>query len=72
MDDGLAAAARTDERFYEAELHRTRGELLLLAGARPAAGEAFRRAQQIARRQGAVEFERRAVESAARWAAARG
>ena len=78
----------TGERFYEAELHRLRGELLLLqeagegrpspaesAAARPhdpnssglAEAEAcFRRALDVARRQGAKSLELRAALSLAR------
>jgi predicted ATPase len=95
IDEGLAVAAEalalaeaTGERFYEAELHRLRGELLLRqeagadrpspaepAGARPhdpdpsglAEAEAcFRRALDVARRQGAKSLELRAALSLAR------
>jgi DNA-binding winged helix-turn-helix (wHTH) protein/predicted ATPase len=56
IDDALDIVHRTGERFYEAELYRLRGELLL--GARPddavpQADEAFSRALAIAQTQGA-------------------
>jgi predicted ATPase len=96
IEEGLAVAAealdlveRTGERFYEAELHRLRGELLLLrreagtgppspagaAAARPHDPEAsglaeaeasFRRALDVACRQGAKSLELRASISLAR------
>jgi predicted ATPase len=94
-DEGLAVAAEalalveaTGERFYEAELHRLRGELLLrqdAGGGRPSPAEpasarphdpgpsglteaeaCFRRALDIARRQGAKSLELRAALSLAR------
>ena len=90
IEEGLAVAAEalavveaTGERFYEAELHRLRGELLLRqvpgegrpspAGAaaaqrpdpdppgRPEAEACFRRALDVARRQGAKSLELRAA-----------
>ena len=56
IDEALGIVDRTGERFYEAELHRLRGELLLVAnpatGARESDG-AFERALDIAQSQGA-------------------
>jgi predicted ATPase len=95
IDEGLAVVAEalamveaTGERFYEAELHRLRGELLLRqeagegrpspaepAGARPqdpdpsglpAPEACFRRALDVARRQGAKSLVLRAALSLAR------
>jgi predicted ATPase len=83
IDEGLAVAAEalslveaTGERFYEAELHRLRGEFLLrkapagrgssAASARAEAEACFRRALDIARRQGAKSLELRAALSLAR------
>ena len=73
---GLALAERSGESFYEAELHRLRGELALraagsgdLASDGDAATEAeacFRRALDLNRRQGAKSFELRATISLAR------
>src|SRR5262249_52096722 len=39
LADALAAVARTGERFWEAELYRLKGELLLQSGAQPPASE---------------------------------
>lgn len=60
---------RTQERAYEAELHRLKGELTLLppgregeeAGRRDEAEACFQQAIAIARRQGARSLELRAV-----------
>jgi hypothetical protein len=72
-DAALVAAARSDERYFEAELHRLRGALLL-GGPDPdraGAEEAFQRALAIARRQQARFLELRAARSlSALWAAA--
>jgi predicted ATPase len=77
-EEGLAALAEAlelvrdgGERFWEAELHRLQGELLLTRGeARPplqAEAEAcFRLALDVARRQQAKVLELRAVMSLAR------
>ncbi|MCY1346598.1 TOMM system kinase/cyclase fusion protein [compost metagenome] len=69
LAEALAVAHRTQERLYEAELYRLKGELTLLqpscageAGAGPDKAEAsFQRAIAIARRQGARSLELRAV-----------
>jgi predicted ATPase len=59
--------SRTGERFYEAELHRLKGELLLSEGAAHAEVEpCFRQAIEVARRQSAKSLELRAVMSLAR------
>jgi hypothetical protein len=65
LDDALARVECTDERFYEAEFHRLRGEALrALPPPWPSdPDDAFRTAIRIARRQGARLLERRAVES---------
>ena len=55
--DGIAAVARTAERFYEAELHRLHGEALLATdGGASAASVAFRKGVDVATRQGASLF----------------
>jgi tetratricopeptide (TPR) repeat protein len=60
--DGIDAVARTAERFYEAELHRLRGEALLATdGDALAASIAFRKAVDVATRQGANLFALRAA-----------
>jgi len=64
VTEALATAAKTGERFYEAELHRLNGELL---GRRTASAEAcLVRAVEIARRQGARALELRAALSVSR------
>ena len=71
-EEGLALAAealdtveRTGERWGEAEVHRIRGELLEMSGGE--GGEAcFRRAMEVAGRQGAKSLELRAATSVAR------
>jgi predicted ATPase len=62
VNDAIAAA-ETLEGLYEAELHRLKGCCLAkIPGVRPAdARHAFEQAAAIARRQGAVGFERRAA-----------
>jgi predicted ATPase len=68
VDEALALADSTGECFYDAELHRLRGELL----ARPPHADlrkaevSFRAAIDIARQQGAKALERKAEVSLAR------
>jgi predicted ATPase len=58
---------KSEERYWEAEVQRTRGELLKLHGASAAEIEAcFHQAIGIARRQGAKSLELRAATSLAR------
>ena len=66
--EALRRAADTRVGFYEPEMHRVQGELLLArAPANPADAEAcFRQAIAIARRQGAKSLELRAVLSLSR------
>jgi predicted ATPase len=64
ITEALGAVERSGERFYAAELHRQRGELLLvtehaLTGARGS----FETAAEIARHQRAWALERRALQS---------
>ena len=69
VDDALAGAERTNERYYEAELHRLKGELMVASATdrHPEEAEAcFRRALDIARRQQAKSLELRAATSLAR------
>jgi predicted ATPase len=68
-DDALASAERTDERYYEAELHRLKGELLVTSGTdalRMEAESCFHQALAVARRQQAQSLELRAAMSLAR------
>jgi predicted ATPase len=69
LAEALATVEETDERFYEAELHRLKGELLLLL--QDEAGDAspeacFHQAIAVARRQGATSLELRAAMSLSR------
>jgi DNA-binding winged helix-turn-helix (wHTH) protein/predicted ATPase len=66
--EALAIVQRTGERFYEAELHRLRGELLLSAGAdgRDVAA-AFNHAIDVSTRQGARLLAARAESSLERF-----
>ena len=69
MAEGFAIAEQTGERYYEAELHRTKGEALLQFRIQAREGEAeacFRRAIDIARKQSAKSWELRATTSLAR------
>ena len=76
LAEALTASQSTGERFYEAELHRLQGELLLQAAVRglasdvstpDAAAEAcFQRALAVARRQQAKSLELRAAMSLGR------
>ena len=75
LDDGLSAltqalatADQQEERFYEAEIHRLKGELLLRQddSNTAEAKTCFRRAIEIARKQSAKSLELRATMSLAR------
>lgn len=78
LDQGLAVMARTEERYYESELRRMMGELVLRQAqaettrgeqANPAqarAEQCFREAIEIARRQQAKALELRSVMSLCR------
>jgi predicted ATPase len=78
LEEALSVARETSEHFFEAELHRLKGEFLLqMAGsppenASPAAGApgavetCFRQALTVAGRQGAKSLELRAAMSLAR------
>jgi len=65
LGQALAAVRNADGRFYDAELSRLKGELMLACSAEPhAEGEAcFRQALDIARRQQAKSWELRAAMS---------
>jgi predicted ATPase len=58
LSEALALTEKSGVRWFEAELHRRRGELLRTA--HPGAEAAFRRAIAIARRQDAKLWELRA------------
>ena len=66
LNDAIQTAERTSERFFEAELYRLRGELVLMLGNRDGVGGEFRRALAVARQQQARSWELRAAMSMAR------
>jgi predicted ATPase len=71
LDEAETVVERTDERYWEAEIHRLRGDLLLAAGPSSrdvtcSAEECHLRALEIARRQGARSLELRAALSLSR------
>ena len=68
LNEALAVVDKNDDRFHEAELHRLKGELLLVATANQGveAEVSFRRAIDIARRQHSKSWELRATVSLAR------
>jgi predicted ATPase/DNA-binding winged helix-turn-helix (wHTH) protein len=67
VDEGMAASRAHNERWWDAELHRMRGELLLAGGADShEAKAAYFRAIEIARTQQARALELRSVMSVAR------
>src|SRR5262249_17215362 len=75
LDEGFTVMEKTGERFYQAELYRLRGELLLQsndylsgAGVPGEVQECFDKALQIASRQSAKSLELRAAMSLSRLA----
>ena len=67
ISDALDHIQRTNERWAEAEVHRTAGELIATAGRNNKEAEAhFHRSLAIARQQGARSWELRAATSLAR------
>jgi predicted ATPase/DNA-binding winged helix-turn-helix (wHTH) protein len=69
IDEALARAERTEERWYLAELWRLRGDLLLQAGGPDAvlsAGECFAQSRECAHQQKVPAWELRAATSLAR------
>jgi class 3 adenylate cyclase/predicted ATPase len=65
LDDALQIADRTGERWFEAELNRHKGQLLLRQGHTEAAEELYRKALSIAEEQEAKLWELRAAMSLA-------
>ena len=74
IEEALAVIEETGERFLEAEVYRTKGELLLAKGASNVvlAGQAFRTAIEVAHRQKAKSWELRATTSLGRLLAKEG
>jgi hypothetical protein len=64
LEEGFALVEKSGERYYEAELHRLKGDLLLAQGADETEGERdFRQAIAAARESNARSLELRAVMS---------
>jgi predicted ATPase len=75
VEEALAVARTTGELYFQAELHRMKGELLLIRSATDAvrtAEASFREALAIARRQEARSWELRAATSLGRLLQTRG
>ncbi len=74
LAEAISTMEKIGERFFEAELYRLNGELLLMQGASDAvqADLSFREAIEVARRQSAKSFELRATTSLARLTAKQG
>ncbi|MFC2036435.1 tetratricopeptide repeat protein [Chloroflexota bacterium] len=66
LDEALALVEETGERYYEAEIHRLKGELLLTHGDEAEAETSLRKSIEVARRQQAKSWELRATTSLAR------
>ncbi len=67
LEDALAHVARTGERYYEAQVHHVKGQVLLQRGANPEEVETcHRQAIEVARQQEARSWELRATTSLAR------
>ena len=65
LDEAFQIVERTGERWFEAELHRNKGQLLLRQGHPEAAEELYRKALSIAEKQEAKLWELRAAASLA-------
>ncbi len=74
IDEALDLVEQTGERWYEAELYRTRGRLLRTAAAAKDAviEDSFQQALDLARKQGARMWELRAATDLAQWRLDRG
>jgi len=66
LEDALASAEVSGERWWEAELHRLRGRLLVARGQHDKGEACFRQAIEVSRRQRAKMLELRAATSLAR------
>jgi predicted ATPase len=66
LAEALALVEQTGERYWEAELHRLKGELLLMQGDEAEAEASFQKAIDVARRQQAKSWELRATTSLCR------
>jgi predicted ATPase len=66
LAEALALVQRTEERFWEAELHRLQGELLLMRAEAEEAETCIRRSLDVARHQKSAALELRAAMSLSR------
>jgi predicted ATPase len=67
LEEARSFAEGHEERWYEPEIHRMRGQLVLESGGDvAAAGRCFEKAFEIAREQGARSFELRSATSLSR------
>ncbi len=66
LDEALAFVEKTEERYFEAEVHRVKGELLRTSGVEAEAEACFHQAIAVARAQSAKSWELRATVSLAR------
>jgi predicted ATPase len=66
LEEAIAVTDRTQGRYYEAEMHRVRGELYLSMHDDGAAEASFRKAIKVAQHQSAKTWELRAAMSMAR------
>src|SRR5262249_25881968 len=66
LDEAVQTAEVTSEKLFEAELHRLRGEMLLMLGRRDEAEAGLRRALTIAQQQQARWWELRAATTLAK------
>ena len=66
LAEALASAYSSGERYYEAELYRLKGELLLMLGDEQEAEASFFEAIEVARQQSAKSWELRATVSLCR------
>ena len=74
LNEALAATDENEQRYYKAEIHRLKGELLLRKNNSTAAEgqRCFERAIEVARKQSGKSFELRATTSLARLLASQG
>ena len=66
LDEALATSKKTEERLFDAELHRRRGDLFLILGNASLAETALKEALTVASAQNARLWELRAATSLAR------
>ena len=66
LEQGYDFIEETDERYYEAELYRLKGEVLLMQGDKVEAEASLHKAIIVARRQKAKSWELRAATDLAR------